>query len=235
MRRVFIAMLTAVMVFGAISTIGAKPKNTTDGNETVVFKTNITCDNCKQRIEESIPFEKGVKSVYVNVPEKLVAVEFDSSKTSEEKIRKAIEKLGYTAEKADADLLAADRSKECCRKEHDGKRDSLPAGDGEGMPEHRSKGGPAQHRGFERGGEGRPAHAPHHRPGHSGGIEHQEPPKGELPPMESVDRPAPPAGERPEPPKDVQSAKKCSECVTTVSSDSDVSDAEEFVATVSND
>ena len=67
--------------------------------ETVTFKTSMTCKNCVKKIEGNIPFEKGVRDLKVSLEDKLVTITYDPSKTDEETLCKAIEKLGYTAEK----------------------------------------------------------------------------------------------------------------------------------------
>jgi len=64
----------------------------------VTFKTSIDCHNCKAKLEKNIPFEKGVEDMAVNLADKTVYVKYNSKKTSVEKLKKAIEKLGYTAE-----------------------------------------------------------------------------------------------------------------------------------------
>jgi len=65
----------------------------------VTFKVNMTCENCKKRIEKHIAWEKGVKDLTVNLDEKLVTVKYDGKKTDEASLKKAIEGLGYVAEK----------------------------------------------------------------------------------------------------------------------------------------
>lgn len=65
----------------------------------VVFKVNMTCENCKAKIEKNVAWEKGVRDLVVNLNRKLVTIKYDASKTDEETLKKAIEALGYTAEK----------------------------------------------------------------------------------------------------------------------------------------
>ena len=64
---------------------------------TVRFDTSIDCQNCVNTIMKNIPFEKGVKDVKCDLKTKIVTVEFIPEKNSKEQIRRAIEKLGYTA------------------------------------------------------------------------------------------------------------------------------------------
>lgn len=64
--------------------------------ETAVYDVALHCANCQAKVEKTIPFEKGVKDVAVNLETKTVTVKFDPKKNTAEGIRKAIEKLGYT-------------------------------------------------------------------------------------------------------------------------------------------
>lgn len=61
----------------------------------VTFVTDIHCQKCAQKIEDNVAFEKGVKDLKVNVKEKTVFIQYDSTKTDIPTLTKAIEKLGY--------------------------------------------------------------------------------------------------------------------------------------------
>lgn len=65
----------------------------------VTFGVPLTCQKCENRIKGNIRFEKGVKKIETSVPAQTVKVEYDDTKTSPEKLQKALEKLGYEAEK----------------------------------------------------------------------------------------------------------------------------------------
>lgn len=95
MKKILLVLLTAVMSVGIGAEALAQGDKKTD---VVVFETNIHCNNCKKRIEDSLPFEKGVKDVVIDVEKKTVAVTYDRAKTDEMKLRRAVEKLGYKAE-----------------------------------------------------------------------------------------------------------------------------------------
>lgn len=64
----------------------------------VTFLTDVDCKKCVEKLEENLSFEKGVKDLKVNLREKTVYIRYDSTKTSSEHLRKAINKLGYSAE-----------------------------------------------------------------------------------------------------------------------------------------
>lgn len=65
--------------------------------KTVVLVTNMTCQNCANKIQKNVRFEKGVKEIKTNVKEKTVTIKYDEEKTSVEKLIKGIEKVGYKA------------------------------------------------------------------------------------------------------------------------------------------
>ena len=87
-----------VMIVMCMSIIGITAQNKNDKKnekETVVFDVSMTCNNCKKRIEKNIPFEKGVKDLKVNLDEKTVMIVYQNNKTDQEKLKEAIEKMGY--------------------------------------------------------------------------------------------------------------------------------------------
>jgi copper chaperone CopZ len=75
----------------------AKKKN----SEKVTFAVNMHCENCKARIEKNISWEKGVKDLTVDLEKNTVTIVYNPQKTTEEKLKKAVEKLGYTCERDD--------------------------------------------------------------------------------------------------------------------------------------
>ena len=67
--------------------------------KTVVFNVGLHCQNCVKKVQENISFEKGVKSLDINLEKKTVTITYDAAKTDEATLKKAIEKLGYTCGK----------------------------------------------------------------------------------------------------------------------------------------
>lgn len=86
----------AIMVGTSISSLTAKELKNNEAE--VTFKTSIDCGRCKAKIEKSIPFEKGVEDLDVNIEDKTVYIKYRTDKTDAKKLKKAIEKLGYKAE-----------------------------------------------------------------------------------------------------------------------------------------
>ncbi|WP_276864076.1 heavy-metal-associated domain-containing protein [Mediterranea massiliensis] len=90
MKRVFISTVL-ILLIGLTPAVHAKKK------EKVVFLVSMTCENCKQRIEENLAFEKGVIDLQVDLSKKLVYIEYRPEKTDPQTLRKALLKLGYAA------------------------------------------------------------------------------------------------------------------------------------------
>lgn len=63
----------------------------------VVYVTDLDCEHCAIKIRENIAYEKGVKDLKVDTKYKTVEVKFDARKNDTLSLRKAINKLGYSA------------------------------------------------------------------------------------------------------------------------------------------
>ncbi len=83
--------------------------------DTVSIMTSSVCATCKKTIEENLSFEKGVKSSSLNVDTHVLKVVYDTKKTSPEKIRLAVTKIGYDADSLKADPKSFKRLPECCK------------------------------------------------------------------------------------------------------------------------
>lgn len=66
---------------------------------TVTFKVSMHCHNCVAKITDNISFVKGVEDLKVSLDKKTVSITYNPAKTDVITLQKAIEKLGYTAEK----------------------------------------------------------------------------------------------------------------------------------------
>ena len=68
---------------------------------TVVFTTDIDCGHCAQKVYNTIPYEKGIKDVVVNIQKKTVLVKFDAAKNNIESLTKAFESIKVKVEKTE--------------------------------------------------------------------------------------------------------------------------------------
>ena len=87
--------------------------------EEIRIKTSSQCDLCKERIEETLAFEKGVKKSELDLESQIVTVSYRKGKTTPDKIRKAISRAGYDADDVPADPKAYLKLPACCKKPED--------------------------------------------------------------------------------------------------------------------
>ena len=86
-------------------------------NDVIKIKTSVVCGMCKDRIEQGLAFEKGIKDVKVDLEEKTTTVSYTTTKTNPDQIRKLISKLGYDADSIPADKVAYVKLPACCKKD----------------------------------------------------------------------------------------------------------------------
>lgn len=95
---------------------------TSKNSETIVVKTTIYCDHCKEcsscgdKIEKDLGFSKGIKLVKLDEKSMTISVTYNPKKTSPEEIRKTISKYGFDADDVKADPDAYSKLDECCKK-----------------------------------------------------------------------------------------------------------------------
>lgn len=84
----------SLSLFICATALVAKEKET----KTAAFKVNIHCDDCRREIEESIPFQKGVKDLFVNMDTKVVTVVYNPAKTDSVEIADAFKRINFEVE-----------------------------------------------------------------------------------------------------------------------------------------
>lgn len=97
--KTLVILLMCQVAWAGTSTLSAQSKKEKKENiQTMKCWVSMSCENCKAKVEKNIPFEKGVKGLEVDLPTKIVTIKYQPAKTSEEKLEKAIQKLGYKTE-----------------------------------------------------------------------------------------------------------------------------------------
>ena len=105
MKRIIIAVMAALLLAGpavcAVPGVSATmlQDKKVKKNATVTFKVSMHCKNCVEKITDNISFLRGVEDLKVSLDQKTVTITYNPAKTDEDTLQKAIEKLGYTAEK----------------------------------------------------------------------------------------------------------------------------------------
>lgn len=79
----------------------------------VKIKSDFASDHCKQRIEQAVGNEKGIKSVDADVKSQIVTIQYLSDKNSAENLTKVVKDLGY------ASNVMCDVEASACKKQGD--------------------------------------------------------------------------------------------------------------------
>lgn len=80
-----------------------------------MFGVKGSCDMCKERIEKAALSVNGVQSAHWDKEKKMIHLQFDSDKTSESAISKAIAKAGHDTDKDKADDAVYNQLPGCCK------------------------------------------------------------------------------------------------------------------------
>lgn len=108
MKRIVIAMLIMAFFSASAATSASAQTQCTQQTvkkaevQTVVFSTNLNCENCVKKVNANLSVAKGVKSLDVSLKNQKITVGYDPAKTDEKSLAAQINKLGYKAEKTAA-------------------------------------------------------------------------------------------------------------------------------------
>ena len=72
--------------------------------------------NYKKRIERDLGVSKGIVNSNLDLKDKVVTITYNTKKTSPEKIKQVISKIGYDADEIIADQKSHDALPDCCQK-----------------------------------------------------------------------------------------------------------------------
>ncbi len=115
MRLTKVIILLFILLFNDTANAQSKVAN-------INIKASINCDHCNRcescgkRLENAVYTEKGIKRVDIDEQKKTVNVVYNPVKTSPEKIRAAIAKVGFDADDVKGDALAYEKLDSCCKR-----------------------------------------------------------------------------------------------------------------------
>lgn len=96
MKRILIIMMCATFSFTMMYAQKTKKKS---NKETVVFLIkNMHCQNCVEKVEKNIAFEKGVTNLTCDLSTLTVEVTYRTDKTTEDQLVRAFDKIGMKAQ-----------------------------------------------------------------------------------------------------------------------------------------
>lgn len=92
-------LVTVLVVFACIVSVGyAKKPKEEKKKETVEIRLDDMCDNCVNKINKYIAFEKGITGLDINKENMSVDVTYWANKTDTTKLRKAFKKVKMNIE-----------------------------------------------------------------------------------------------------------------------------------------
>lgn len=112
MKNLFVILLVSVFSFSVNDVKAQDTKKTA----TIKIKTSAQCDMCKERLEKAFAYEKGVKKSELDVETAVFTVEYNPKKTTPEKLKEAVTKVGYDADDLPANEKAYEKLPACCQK-----------------------------------------------------------------------------------------------------------------------
>ena len=101
-------LLTVILLATLTFNVQAQDKKV----QKTTFECSLDCPSCETKIMKAIPYEKGVKDVKVDFDKKEVTVEYKTSKNSDARLKKALEKMGYKVAIKREDSATTDKNKE---------------------------------------------------------------------------------------------------------------------------
>jgi periplasmic mercuric ion binding protein len=112
--------LTGILSLSFFLMIFSTVAFSSQGNtQEVKIETSAQCPMCKESIEKMLTFERGVRLALLDMETKKVTVRYNSRRTDPDKLRKAINKLGYDADYKKGDPEAYVNLPACCKKPDD--------------------------------------------------------------------------------------------------------------------
>lgn len=110
MKKILLVLFVALFSVAVVDAQQPKGKQTV----TTTFTTDIDCEGCAKKVTNTIPYEKGVKDVQVDVAAKTVTVTYDPAKTNDDTLVKAFAKIKIKAEAGCCgDCATKTEKKEC--------------------------------------------------------------------------------------------------------------------------
>ena len=96
--KIIFLMVVSLLVVANISSQNVEKESKSSKQaktEIVVCSVNMDCQGCVNKVKNKLTYEKGVKDLYLNLDDGIVAIKFQPSKTDKEKLMETIRKMEY--------------------------------------------------------------------------------------------------------------------------------------------
>jgi len=103
-------LVAITLCFTALNVNAEDKKKTVE----VVYKVEMDCQSCVNKVTKNMPFEKGVKNLDVDFEAQTVTIKYRTDKTNKENLVNAFEKLEFKAVELKKENCVKPESKKCC-------------------------------------------------------------------------------------------------------------------------
>ncbi len=94
MKKLFqILVIAAISLTTLSATAAQKESKKQVALTTQMYQADIDCESCTKKVMNTLPYEKGIKDVEVDLKKKIITVSYDANKSSDKAIIKALAKL----------------------------------------------------------------------------------------------------------------------------------------------
>ena len=100
MKRFLACLMISLFAF-AMSANAQNTKKNVKKDAEVTYSVDIDCANCVKKLENTLPFVKGVKDLKVSLDKKTVWFKYDPAKTNKDVLKTEVEKQGYACKEVD--------------------------------------------------------------------------------------------------------------------------------------
>ncbi len=98
MKHLKVLFTVVIAMFALTLSANAQNKDQKIKKEAeVTYSVAMHCQSCVDKLENKLPYIKGVKDLKISLEQQTIWFKYDPSKTTKEAIIKELEKLGYPA------------------------------------------------------------------------------------------------------------------------------------------
>ena len=87
----------AIFLFVASLSLTSVAKVNNDTTVCFSVEPPMHCTNCESKIKSNMRFEKGISKIETSVPDNVVKITYNKTKTTTEKLKYGFAKIGYKA------------------------------------------------------------------------------------------------------------------------------------------
>ena len=108
MKKLLLIMMGICMLSNVFA------QNEQKNTEIVIIQTSAVCEDCKERIESTLNYLKGVVYAELDLKTKKVTVKYKTAKLTTTEIKQKIAEIGYDADEVKATENGLTKLPKCC-------------------------------------------------------------------------------------------------------------------------